>query len=306
MKNAVKAGAFADSPSGQDGFRRRLKSQTLELILTHPTSREILRLTAEDDELQAQLRGSTLDIYYQGYVMFRVGDQGRLQVGSVHDDWPSVPHHLEDLAPAEVARWIDIVKVARKRQLRVGSENSFESKFLRDNDDPTTATIPLDRQVVHPGEGLRRIDVVLYDVMDRCLVLGELKIHDNPEIRTKVFDQLETYRALFERRSSMRAEYEAIFAQKKQMGLIRHAVDSIETASAPALLLLLGGHPDSDYGVTMSPRAIENSLRVKQERWPDLPVRVQYWGNFAQSDLALRHGTSQLPMFEHWAERMLS
>jgi hypothetical protein len=286
-------------------FRRHLSEPLVGLLLSHSAGTEILRITKRDPELQAQLRGSSLDVYYQGYIMFRVGNGGSLQVGSIHDGWTEVPTNLDGLSPSDVPKWIARVKDARRQQYRPGSENSFESKFLRDNERPPSGVLPLDRQIVHPREGLLRVDALLYDLTGEQLVLAELKVHDNPEIRTKVFGQLEGYRSLFERKTSIKSEYERVFEQKKRLGLVEHPLERINTAAPPGLLLVVAGHPDSKYGTNMSPRAIENALDMKRRRWPHLSVRIAYWPDFQQNNLMLAGPVSELPTFEAWAEEML-
>ena len=290
------------SPPGKHGvFRRHLRDDFLFLLQTHPTALAMIDAGRSDPDLDVRLRGTKVDIYFHGYVVFRIGSNGSLQVGSAaRDKGEGFPRRLNEVTPGQVEALINRLKALRQEQYLAKSENSFESKFIANNQTMDSAIEVIDRQIVHPGEGLRRIDLLLADTDTGRLVLAELKLEDNPEIRSKVFRQLADYRDLFARRPAIQEDYVRVFEQLRILNLTNGA-ETIDVSGPPLLALLIGGHPDTSYRSSMSPIAIRNAARKKRDSHPELDVHTHYWPNFQSQDLLLAKPLRALPRFEEWA-----
>ncbi len=167
-------------------FRRRLKSESVELLRTHPVIRRILGLVRAGDDLDLQLRGTYVDVYFSGSSVFQI-DLGpaKIRLGSATErnprpsPWISPWVSLDDLYPSDVEAGIEWVKEQRGDQ-SPASERQLESNIVRDNRSPDSKVIVLDRQVVQPGWKMR-LDLLLYDIENEQLVLTALKLLSNVE-----------------------------------------------------------------------------------------------------------------------------
>jgi hypothetical protein len=291
-------------------FRRSLSEKALKRFQEEREFVEFLNAVKQDPELAVELRGNHIDVYHAGFVVFSLGSSGRLQVGSPRSDklnpaikdWAAaVPTSLEELDVDDIPSYVEKVKEIRKHRVESGMELGFELLVARANHHPDSKLLPLDRQIAKPGGGGNRMDLLMYDIHQERLVLTELKLAVNEELRKEVFDQIERYRNLFKEAPEIAVDYKNIFRQKRDLGLIEHDVASIRTESEPLLLLLVANY---GHEVNKEKAVLSAALKNKPEH---LEIHVRHWKGMPQelSSYRFEHGVAQLPSFEDWAQSLL-
>ncbi len=97
---------------------------------THPLLQLLVETVRNDDELDLQLRGLYVDIYYQGYNAFQIHFPGRkVRLGSEHDKdrpeyWPKKWMLIDDISTEHVPQALQWVKIQRDKQLAPDERNS--------------------------------------------------------------------------------------------------------------------------------------------------------------------------------------
>jgi hypothetical protein len=286
-------------------FRRRLTTQSVELLRTHPVTRRILELVRQSEDLDLQLRGSYVDVYLGGFSVFQI-DLGpaRIRLGSATERNPR-PHpwvttwiSLNDLHAADLEAGIDWVKEQRADKPAL-SERQFESNVVRDNRPPDSNVIVLDRQVVQPGWKMR-LDLLLYDRENERLVLTELKLLTNVEATGEVFEQLLRYQGLMANNPGIAASYPHVYEQKVALGLLPHDLPWLRVDRSPLLLYLLGGYDRATAFPWMRER-IRTAVRRKRKEFRSLQVHMHSFADFQEPGACRLGSIAGLPLFEDWA-----
>jgi len=301
------SGSPGSAATATNYFRRRLRGSDLDLLRTHPLLQLLVETVRNDDELDLQLRGLYVDIYYQGYNAFQIHFPGRkVRLGSEHDKdrpeyWPKKWMPIDDISTEHVPQALQWVKIQRDKQLAL-DERQFESVVVRDNRAADSVAVVLDRQIVQPG-WKQRLDLLLYDLESERLVLAELKLISNKEIAGDVFEQLLRYQGLLANNPQIQATYPHVFEQKVALGLVEHDLHALRVDRPPLLLLLLAGLNEHTSKGKVD-RLCAGAKR-KHSEFRSLDVRVQSWSDFSLAPCRIPP-ISQLPPFEEWFERNVS
>ena len=289
-------------------FRRRLTSEALEVMNTHPLTRAILEKVASSDELDLHLRGTYVDVYFAGFNVFQIKPSTRtIRLGS-DSETKARPHPwthkwmpFEAVDPTDIPSSIEWVKQQRAAKL-VGRESEFEFKVILDSRHADAPVLVLDRQIVQPGWSMR-LDLLLYDTEAERLVLAELKLLSNKEVAGDVFEQLLGYQGLMANNPLIPATYPHIFEQKSALGLVAHDLPGIRVDRPPLLLYLLGGYAGAQKSLGKVER-LRKAVEHKKKRFSTLRVHTHAFGDFKNESCTLPSILS-LPLFEEWAEREL-
>jgi hypothetical protein len=289
-------------------FRRRLTSEALKTMTTHPLTRAILDIVVDSDELDLHLRGTYVDVYFAGFNVFQIKPAARsIRLGSENENEPR-PHPwtqtwmpLDSIDPSDIPPSIEWVKQQRAVKL-VGRESEFESKVVLDNRSADAPVLVLDRQVVQPGWRMR-LDLLLYDTEVERLVLAELKLLTNKEVAGDVFEQLLGYQGLMANNPLIPAAYPHVFEQKSTLGLVKHDLSGLRVDRPPLLLYLLAGYEGSKTSSGKVER-LRNAVDHKRKNFSTLRVHTHAFGDFRNESCRLPSIVS-LPLFEEWAAREL-
>lgn len=288
-------------------FRRRLQSQALETIRTHPVTREILAIVADDDDLDVQLRGTYIDVYFAGFSVFQIKPGSKkIRLGSEKETqsrpapWSEVWMSLDVINPSVLRESVGWVKAQRANKL-TGREVEFESRVARDNNSRSAPLIVLDRQIVQPGWRMR-LDLLLYDTEAERLVLAELKLLENPEANGDVFDQLLRYQGLLANNPWIAATYPHIYEQKAHLGLIEHDLAGLRADRPPLLLYLLSGFQGAETSSGKLER-MRTAVTRKSKEFKTLQVHMHNWPDFQTATSCRLPSVPELPLFEEWADR---
>lgn len=283
-----------------------MTSEALDLLRTHPLTKSIIDTVRDSDELDLQLRGSYVDVYFAGFSVFQIKPGSRkIRLGSEKETeprpapWTDTWMGFDSIDPASIPLSIDWVKTQRAVKL-TGREVEFESHVARDNNSSDAPLIVLDRQIVQPGWKMR-LDLLLYDTHAERLVLAELKLLDNPEAKGDVFDQLLRYQGLLTNNPWIAATYPHVYEQKANLGLIRQDVSGLRTDRPPLLLYLLSGFSGSETSSGKLER-MRASVARKAKEFRTLQVHMHNWPDFQAADSCRLPSVSTLPLFEEWAD----
>lgn len=287
-------------------FRRRLDSQSVELLRTHPVARRILELVRASEDLDLQLRGTYVDVYLGGFSVFQI-DLGpaRIRLGSATErnprpqPWTTAWVALDDVDPGNLEAGIDWVKEQRSDKPSSG-ESQFESNVVRDNNAPDSAVIVLDRQMVQPGWKMR-LDLLLYDVENERLVLAELKLLTNVEATGEVFEQLLRHQGLLTNNPGIAATYPHVYEQKVSLGTLRRELPWLRADRPPLLLYLLGGYDRATAFPWMRER-IRTAVRRKRKEFRSLQVHMRSFAGYEDPGACRLGPIADLPLFEDWAK----
>ena len=289
-------------------FRRRLTAKAMDILMTHPLTREILQRVAASNELDLHLRGSYVDVYFGGFNVFQIKPlAGTIRLGSENEKqprpqpWTQKWMPLDAIDPAALDESISWVKEQREPKLK-GRESEFESKVILDNRNPETPVVVLDRQIVQPGWSMR-LDLLLYDTQAERLVLAELKLLSNAEVAGDVFEQLLGYQGLMANNPLIPATYPHVFEQKAALGVIKHDLPGLRVDQPPLLLYLLAGY-DGPRTSTGKLDRLRKAVEHKRKRFNTLRVHTHAFGDFKNESCELP-SIMRLPLFEQWAENEL-
>lgn len=296
-------------PLPTSGFRRRLTYQALELLRTHPLTRSILDAVRSSDDLDLQLRGAYVDVYFAGFNVFQIKPaSGKIRLGSENETqsrphpWTSKWMALDDIQPGDIPFGIEWVKTQRANKL-TGREVEFESRVVRDNRTSDSPILVLDRQIVQPGWKMR-LDLLLYDTSAERLALAELKLLANPEADGRVFEQLLRYQGLLANNPWIAATYPHIYEQKVTLGLIDHDLGGVRVDQPPLLLYLLSGYEGPSTSTGKLER-MRKAVTRKAKEFSTLQVHMYNWPDFQQAESCRLPSITDLPQFEQWAQSEL-
>ena len=289
-------------------FRRRLRAEDVRLFLSHPVLIHILEEVKERTELDLQLRGSYVDVYYGGYNLFQIHCRAKqLHLGSQSDTdfpefWPKRTMDLDEIDPTNIA---PAIAWLQQRRSKPGTdERSFESAIIRDNSAFDALVVVLDRQIVQPGWKKERLDLLLYDTTEQQMVLGEVKLLANKEIAGDFFPQLLRYQGLVANNPSIQATYPHVFEQKATLGVVQHELDALRADKAPLLLLLMSGFDARTTSKGLTER-LHTAAKRKSTEYATLDVRVHNWSDFTEAPCRLP-AISEMPRFEEWIDSNLN
>src|SRR6266540_240448 len=138
----------------QMDFRHHLTEKALARAHEDPHLVALLQYCRADPSLSIFLRGKTLDVYWEGFVVFHIVVSPRkLRIGSQGDTpvagWPTT---LDDLDPALLPEHIAWVKNLRAEKVATRApELRFEAAVIRDNQAVGAPVMVIDRQIASPG-----------------------------------------------------------------------------------------------------------------------------------------------------------
>ena len=287
-------------------FRRRLKGEAVEVLRTHPVTRRILEAVRAGEDIDLQLRGTYVDVYFAGFSVFQINlGPATIRLGSATEKqarpepWVNTWMPLDSVSPDDVEPGIEWVKAQRAAKL-TGRESEFESAVVRDNRAADSDVIVLDRQVVQPGWKMR-LDLLLYDRSAERLVLAELKLLTNVETSGEVFEQLLRYQGLFANNPGIAATYPHVYEQKVALGVIEHDVPWIRVDRPLLLLYLLGGYEQPTAPTWMRER-IRTAVQRKRREFRSLQIRMHSIPRFGEPGACKVPPVAGLRLFEQWAE----
>lgn len=297
--------------SPQGGFRRRLSPESLEVLLNDPVCKRVVEAVKRDDNLDLQLRGSYVDVYYAGFSVFQIKPASRaIRLGSEIEKtqrphpWTKTWMRLDEVKDAgddDIKDAVEWVKTERAPKLANGGrETEFESNVVHDNHSRESSVIVLDRQIVQPGWRMR-LDLIMYDIASERLVLAELKLLSNPEAAGDVFKQLLLYQGLLANNPGIAASYPHIYEQKAALGLIDHDLDMMRVDRPPLLLYLLGGYKE-ELSEGKKER-VNKSAETFRNKYGTLRVHMHAIDDYKTKGPGCRLPSSvaDLPLFDKWA-----
>ena len=287
---------------------RWLKDGALLQLREDPKLVALLQFCRADLSLSIFLRGSTLDVYWEGFVVFHVSlASGTLQVGSAKIDKAGGdrPASLAALDPADIPRLVDWVKGRRAEKAAFGSpELRFETAIIRDNRALGSHVMVLDRQIAQPGvKG--RLDLMLLDVGSSRLAVAELKVERNPDVRRPVLGQLQHYVDVF---SNLAPDYAKVLSQMQLLGLVANRHATVNPNEKPLPVLLLAGLPVKKLGASKdSPRLYQlyeaNKVLAADSNWD---ARMMVFPRHDQQSFSIPIPLDHLPTIDAWCSRYLS
>jgi hypothetical protein len=290
------------------GFSRALTEDGLERFRDDPRYAALLQYCRADPSLSVFLRGKTIDVYWEGFVVFHVVvSSGKLQIGSTSDTpAPGWPTKLSDLDPAMLPEYIARVKDRRADKVATKvPELRFEAGVIRDNQAAGSPVVVLDRQVAGPG-GKDQLDLMLLDAGSSRLALTELKVERNSEIAGPVLDQLERYVASF---GALREQYAAILDQMKALGLVANRNATVDLTASPIPVVMLAGVQVKKFGADADdPRlhALRGANAKKLSTIKGWDARLLLFPRHLGQSFAIPMSLADLPTVQQWCARNLS
>ncbi len=289
-------------------FDRTLTPKGLEKFRQEAFYAALLHYCRADPSLSIFLRGKTVDVYWEGFVVFHVVvSTGRLQIGSTSDaPVPGWPQRLADLDPARLPEYIAAVKERRAEKAATKvPELRFEAGVIRDNQAVGSPVLVVDRQIAAPG-GKDQLDLMLLDVGSSRLGLAELKVARNNEIGGPVLEQLQRYRDAF---GQLGPEYGAICGQMKDLGLLANRNATVDTSRDPLIVLMLAGVPVRKLGAEEdSPllHKLRSANAKKVAAVPGWECRLVVFPRQLDQSFAVPTSLEDLPTIERWCARNLT
>jgi hypothetical protein len=298
----------AEKGSGMDKeFSRHLTNKAFARLREEPKLVALLQYCRADPSLSIFLRGTTIDVYWEGFVVFHVTlSSGRMRIGSERDEpLEGLPNSLDDWDPAHLPEHISWVKDLRadKAATKV-PELRFESAVIRDNQAVGSPVMVLDRQVAGPG-GKDQLDLMLLDVGSGRLGLAELKVARNREIGGSVLKQLQRYIAAF---GELVPEYTKILTQTQELGLAANRHARITPGTAPIPIVMLAGLPvrklgaPSDSALLHALRKQNSEIVAKDPLWA---ARLLVFPRHTEQCFTIPSSLEDLPTIQQWCDRNL-
>src|SRR6266536_95692 len=287
-------------------FRRHLTDKAFARARDDPKLVALLQYCRADPSLSIFLRGDTLDVYWEGFVVFHVTISSRkILVGSERDKpVGGLPTSLDDWDPALLPEHIAWVKNLRAEKVATRApELRFEAAVIRDNQAVGAPVVVIDRQIASPGHK-GQLDLMLLDVGSSRLALAELKVQRNPEIGGPVLEQLQGYVNAF---GKLAPEYRKVLCQMQRLGLAANRQATIDTQQQPIPSVMLAGVPVRKLGAPSDSRAL-HTLRQKNKEIPATcpDARMLVFPRQADQSFSIPTSLEELPTIEDWCARNLS
>jgi hypothetical protein len=289
-------------------FNRTLTPEGLKKFHEDPSYAALLQYCRADPSLSIFLRGKTVDVYWEGFVVFHVVlSTGRLQIGSATDvpvpGWPSI---LSEMDPAMLPEYIARVKDRRadKAATKI-PELRFEAGVIRDNQEVGGPVAVLDRQIAGPG-GKDQLDLMLLDVGSSRLALAELKVVGNREIGGQVLDQLDRYINAF---GTLGEDYAAIYSQMRDLGLVSNRNATVASVMRPIPIVMLAGVPvrklgaDRDDPLLHALKLADKRRRTAEKDWD---ARMLLFPRHIGQSFSIPSSLEDLPTISAWCARNLT
>lgn len=289
-------------------FKRHLTDKTLSRLREAPKLVALLQYCRADPSLSIFLRGSTLDVYWEGFVVFHVTvSSGKMRIGSESDKpVEGLPTSLDDWDPAHLPEHIAWVKDLRADRVATKApELRFEAAVIRDNQAVGSPVMVLDRQIAGPG-GKDQLDLMLLDVGSSRLALAELKVERNPEVGGPVLLQLQRYVDAF---GDLAEEYVKILDQMQQLGLAANRRAEIDASKPPIPVVMLAGVPVRKLGAPKDSPLLHSLWRKNKEilaTSPDWDARMLLFPRHAEQSFSIPSSLDDLPKIAQWCARNLS
>jgi hypothetical protein len=290
------------------GFNRTIKKEELAKFKDDARYAALLQYCRADPSLSVFLRGRTVDVYWEGFVVFHVVvSSGKLQIGSTSDTpVPGWPKKLSELDPARLPEYIARVKDRRADKAATEvPELRFEAGVIRDNQAPGSPVVVLDRQVAGPG-GKDQLDLMLLDAGSSRLGLAELKVARNPEIAGAVLDQLERYVESF---GELREQYAEVHSQMKDLGLVANRNATVDRKAKPIAVVMMAGVQVKKFGAEADDRRLD-ALRAanakKATTVKGWDARILLFPRQMGQSFSIPTSLADLPTIEQWCARNLS
>ncbi len=289
-------------------FRRHLTDKAFARARDDPKLVALLQYCRADPSLSIFLRGDTLDVYWEGFVVFHVTISSRkIRVGSERDKpVGGLPTSLDDWDPALLPDHIAWVKNLRAERVATKApELRFEAAVIRDNQAVGSPVMVIDRQIARPGRK-DQLDLMLLDVGSSRLALAELKVKRNSEIGGPVLDQLQRYVNAF---GALAPEYVEILKQMQRLGLVANPQAMIDLQRQPIPIVMLAGIPVRKLGAP-SDSPLLHTLRQKNKEilasCPGWDARMLVFPRQADQSFSIPTSLEDLPRIEDWCARYLS
>jgi len=286
-------------------FQRSI-SEASERSLSDEQGVALLEFCAADPDLSVFLRGTYLNVYWEGFEVFRVTlPGGKLQIGSAKADAPpqGFPRSLKDLAPPLLPSLVGWVKEKREGKLASIPELRFEARVVRDNRSAASPVLVIDRQIARPGVS-ERLDLLLLDVGSKRLALAELKADGNPQTTGHVLDQLDGYRKTFGG-MALRRDCEKHLGQLQRLGVITNPTANIDIEADPMLVVMLAGFTVQSLGGGRTRGHFKKLLAKKKADYPNSEIRMGTFPHAIQGQFAIPTPLTHMPTIEEWSDLYL-
>lgn len=286
---------------------RYLSDAGLARITNEPKLVALLQYCRADPSLSIFLRGSTIDVYWEGFVVFHVTvSTGKIRVGSESDKLRAgLPLGLGPWDAARIPAYIAWVKEQRAAKVATSApELRFEAAVIRDNQMLGSPVIVLDRQVARAG-GKEQLDLMLLDVGTSRLAMAELKVARNPEIAGPVLAQLHRYITAF---SEHGLQYAKVLEQMKALGLVANRRASV-VPSKPLPIVMLAGVAVRKLGAAEDHPRLHQLYRAdaaKRMELPDWDARLLLFPRQTEQSYTIATSLEDLPRIKDWCERNLT
>jgi len=261
----------------------------------------VKRIHKERGEYDLRLRHNSMNLYYKGNSMAKIGvTRGDYDV-KIHEKFTDLadtrdPRKLtgyktEHLSSSQLRsffskRELD-KRAARIKKTNWGEEVSFEQMLITDNP-PTKKFMIIDRQVTGGALDRHRLDLLALKRKRGAKniyspVILEVKLGNNPELAGAVLEQLCDYIERMERDLTNIARcYETSYSQMNALGLLEDGMPkAIEIAGPVEGMIVVGGYSGIANNAIKSLRKAPRSLEGKSEK------RISIW----QADNSLLKGS---------------